>query len=117
MSRMTDEDLRADLAKLRNKDMTYLGIAIGRTYVQTLVEEVLELRAAAIEAFSKGIAAGQAPGVKLALANEAGLLTCLAALDDAARESLYLKMHELYCRHCGSKFTEKHPVCHCENDE
>lgn len=24
---------------------------------------------------------------------------------------------ERMCMHCGWKYTERHPICHCENDE
>jgi hypothetical protein len=42
--RLPNEKLQADLVALQNKDM---GVMIGRAYVQTLLEEVLALRAAA----------------------------------------------------------------------
>lgn len=39
--RLTDDELRYDLAKLQNREF---GVALGRAYVIALIEEVLALR-------------------------------------------------------------------------
>ncbi len=40
-ARLTDDELRYDLAKLQDRDH---GVGIGRAYVIALIEEVLALR-------------------------------------------------------------------------
>lgn len=109
-----------DFVKL-DGDMVVTGrVVVGMEHnhlTEIKVPKAVFLKLLGAEAFTSGFHAGQSANVTLALANVAGLLACLAALSDDARAKLWDKMHELYCRHCGSASTEKHPVCHCENDE
>lgn len=45
------------------------------------------------------------------------MIEILARFTDEERNRIFRIIAERFCLHCGSERTERHPMCHCRNDE